>query len=172
MKHKTFLEVMAGSDMMRMSQSQKRVLRKVLDTGDDPVMAATQVVQAEDSRNLIAAAKTLAKYGYITTEPYILSYDDEPKSIKLTDKGQEAAEKYDVQNDQTLVTPEEQQAGAPQGEQPATEPGEAGAAEPGAGEEAAGGEEELGGEELEGEGVGLELSSFFHQVNDLAKLKS
>ena len=169
MEHKTFLEVMAGEQDMRMTHSQKRVLRKCVDSGDDPQMAASQISQAEDSRNLIAATKTLAKYGYVTTDPYILGPDDEPQTVELTDKGQEAAERYDVANDETLVTQEEKQQSAPQGEQPtAEEPGEAGAAE----EPELGGEVELGGEELEGEGVGLELSSFFHQVNDLAKLKS
>lgn len=157
-KYKTFLEVMAGPDGLRLNHSQKRVLRKVIDAVDSKV-AAEQLAQAKDARNLVAAAKILSKYGYISTEPELLSDDDEPETIELTPKGQEAVEEYDIANDESLVTDDEREDSAPEG-QPSVEPApQAGAAEPG------------GEPDLMGQGVGLELSSFFREVNDLATLK-
>ena len=164
MRYQTFLEVMAGPEGIRLNHSQKRVLRKTIDAGD-PRLAAEQLAAASDNRNLMAASKVLAKYGYITTDPYFLKSDDEPQTIELTDKGQQAVEDYDIQQDPTLVTPEEQAESEPEGQPPtAAVPSEAGgAADLGASEPTT----ELGGTD-----VGLELSSFFHEINDLANLQS
>ena len=156
------MEVMAGPEGINLTQSQKRVLRKTAESGN-PQMAAERVAAAEDSRNLVTATKTLARYGYVTTVPFILGPDTEARAIELTDKGHQAIDDHDIMNDESLVTQDEKEESEPEG-QPATaeEPTEAGAAE-----------DELGGE-LGGEegGVELELSSFFHEVNDLANLKS
>lgn len=170
MEFKTFLEVMAGEqdNKLNLTRSQKRVLRKSLEA-QEPRMAAIQVLNAEDSRNLIAASKVLVKYGYITTTPPELGPEDEPESIEVTELGQHAADDYELMNDESLVTQKEKEESEPQGEQPSVDAQQAGAA----GEEDLGGEEGLGGEELGSEGgdVSLELSSFFRDINDLAKLK-
>ena len=175
---KRLSEVMAGENVLKLSHSQKRVVRKILDAGN-PKLAAQQIIQSPDSRNLVQASKDLLKYGYVTTEPPVLGHHDEPNTIELTDLGQEAAEEYDIQNDEKLLKPEEKEAAQPEdtavGEEPAGEEGGLGGEELG-GEEGLGGEEELGGEgegektDLEGEGVGLELSSFFKTINDLARM--
>lgn len=165
MKQKTFLEVMAGTDQLKLTHSQLRVLRKVMDAEEDPKQAAEQVLKSADSRNLVAATKVLQRYGYVETEPEELGHDSEPQTIMLSDQGKKAAEEYDVKNNAALQTPEEQQQSAPaapSGEDPAPEEG---------GEMDAEGGDNLGMEELEGEDVGLELSSFFLDINDMAKLK-
>lgn len=212
MKFKTFLEVMAGpgTGQLNLSISQKRVLRKILDAGDSG-MAANDIINSEDSRNLIAAVKTLAKVGYITTTPTDLGPHDEPNSIEVTDLGQQVADEYNVQNDPKLVTKKEREESEPTEQQPMGGEGELGGmggglggmgipGEPGGLEGELGGEggeekpEEFGSEKetkgelndeeglegetgeekpkkLKGKNVGLELSSFFLDVNDLAKLK-
>jgi len=163
MNHKTFLEVMAGSEIMRMSQSEKRVLRKTIDA-NDPNIAADEIAQAKDSRNLIAAAKTLSKYGYIITDPLVLGFDDEPSSIELTDKGQTAIDRYGIQNDDTLITQDEQESSSPEEPPPATNPNTGAPIE----QPSTAGQNNPN---LKGNGVGLELSSFFQSVNDLVNLK-
>jgi hypothetical protein len=162
MKYKTFLEVMAGPNIMRMTQSEKRVLRKTIDA-NDPQLAADEISRAKDSRNLIAASKTLSKYGYIITNPIILGFDDEPNAIELTDKGQEAIDKYDIQNDDTLITKDEQENSSPETPPPAINPNTGAEVEP---TPAAG----QNNPNLKGNGVGLELSSFFRSINDLVTI--
>lgn len=177
-------------------------------------LAAQAISNSHDSRNLINAVKMLAKYGYLETQPPELGPEDEPTSITLTDKGQKAIETHRIMQDQTLLTPEEQQQSAPSAPAPTDQMGMGGAAPPppagGMGGEIGGVEGELGGEEgtgeeelppeggeelggegemgaeeelppeetepeaeeqgnLRGKGIKLELSSFFHDVNDLAK---
>lgn len=181
MEKKTFLEVMAGPEGLRLTRSQKRVLRKIIDTGN-PKIAAEQIADAEDSENLIAAAKILARYGYITTEPEHPGEHEEPVLMDITDVGQQAVDDYDIEGDETLITPAEQQASAP-GQEPGMSgleyepPGEEEFGEEpleGEGGEEEGGEEE-GDEEGEGEQspekeFGFEVSSFFQEINDLHKL--
>ena len=145
-------------DLLKLNTSQKRVLMKTVEAGD-PKRAAEDVAAAEDSRNLMAGVKVLAKYGLLVTYPEELGHDMEPEEIELTELGQQHADDYDVTNDPTLVTPEEQAASAPEG-QPA-ETG-TGGEEMGLGLEPEAG---MGGEA----DLGLELSSFFHKIdNDAA----
>lgn len=84
--------------------------------------------------------------------------DDEPAEIELTDEGQQHADDYNVTEDPTLRTPEEQEASAPEGQPAETGTGEL--------------EMELGAEQPAGEentGMGLELSSFFKDINDMSQ---
>ena len=161
MEKKTFLEVMAGpgSGDLRLTQSQKRVLRKILDTGN-PKIAAEALANAPDSQNLIEAAKILARYGYITTVPEELGEHTEPQEIELTDKGQEAADEYNIQGDNTLITPEEKAESEPNA--PEQEMG---------GIEVSGPEGEFGGEgKTPEEQFGFESFSFVKEINDLTKI--
>jgi len=152
-------------DLLKLNTSQKRVLMKTVEAGD-PKRAAEDVAMASDSRNLMSAVKVLAKYGLIVTYPENLGHDDEPAEIQLTDEGQQHADDYNVTDDPTLRTPEEQEASAPQG----------GPADTGTGELEMGMEPEMGAQPAAGgenTGVGLELSSFFKDINDLSQfLKS
>ncbi len=149
----TLNERRVNPDLLKLNTSQKRVLKKTEEAGD-PKLAAEQVAAAEDSRNLMSGVKVLSKYGLITTYPPVLGPNDEPETIEMTELGKEYAEEYNVSDDPTLVTPKEQQESEPQGD-----PAAAG------GEDMAnlGGEEELGDE-----GLGLELSSFFHDIDNHA----
>lgn len=167
---KQFLEVMiqpGGPTDLKLNYTQRRVLRKVLDAGD-PKLAVQQIATSKDARNLMANAKTLIQYGYLNAQPEYLDYNDEPNFLEITDKGQQIADEYNVQQDQTLITPEEQQQAAPTtGGEPA--PGGAGGMGGGGamggdlGGELGGelgSEEELGAEEepgAEGEVPGEEL---------------
>ncbi len=146
----TLNEKRVNPDLLKLNISQKRVLKKTEEAGD-PKLAAEQVAAADDSRNLMAAVKVLSKYGLITTYPPVLGPDTEPETIEMTELGKEYAEEYNVSDDPTLVTPKEKQESEPQGGPALTDTG---------------GEEMLnvGGDE----GLGLELSSFFHDIDNHA----
>jgi hypothetical protein len=149
---KTFLEVMAEPTQLRLNDSQKRVMRKILDA-PSAKMAAVMIAQAKDSRNLMAAVKSLASNQLVKTEPPELGPDDEPQEVELTQAGATIADDYDIQTDNSILTPEEQQGytppGAPQQgtEMPAQTP-----------------------PAVQQPEAGLQLSSFFKTVNDLVKL--
>ena len=142
-------------DLLKLNTSQKRVLMKTVEAGD-PKRAAEDIAMASDSRNLMAAVKVLAKYRLIVTYPEQLGPDDEPAEIELTDEGQQHADDYNVTEDPTLRTKDEQEDSAPQG----------GPADTGTGELEMGMEPEMGDENT---GMGLELSSFFKDINDLSQ---
>jgi len=141
-------------DLLKLNISQKRVLKKTQEAGE-PKLAAEQVAAAEDSRNLMAAVKVLVKYGLVTTYPPQLGPDDEPDTIELTNLGQEYAEEYNVMDDQSLVTPNEKEQSEPEGGVAGSETG---------GEEMLG----LGGEPTDDQGLGLELSTFFRDIDNQA----
>jgi hypothetical protein len=154
---KTLNEKRVNPDLLKLNTSQKRVLKKAEEAGD-PKLAAEQVAAAEDSRNLMAAVKVLVKYKLVITYPPILGPDDEPETVEMTELGKEYAEEYNVADDPALVTPKEQQESEPQG----------GVADPGTG-----GEEmmDLGSDDGQGdEGLGLELSSFFLNIDNHAAI--
>jgi len=122
----------------------------------DPKRAAEDIAASEDSRNLIAAVKVLAHYGLVDTFPAELGPEEEPQEVALTDLGQQYADDYDVMNDPSLVLPSEQEESAPEGP-------------PGTAAQTGTGEEEMGMGTGEPAGLGLELSSFFRDVNDLSR---
>lgn len=148
-------EKRVNPDLLKLNRSQKRVLMKTVEAGD-PKRAAEDIAAAEDSRNLMAAVKVLAKYGLLVTYPEDLGPDEEPEAVELTDLGQQHADDYNVTNDPTLRTPKEQEASAPEGLP----------AETGTGEMEMG----LGAEPPAGEGeLGLELSSFFQEIHNWSR---
>ena len=230
---KEFLkEVMAGPGIgnLNLTKSQKRVLNKISAAGD-PNMAVNAIVNSNDNTNLMPAVKILAKLGYLTTEPAELGPHDEPTAISLTPTGEQAVEKENIASDPSLITPDEQEQGAPQTPPPSDQLGMGGIGTPppptggmggelgaelgneelppedeisgelGTGEEIPpeagnegepGAEGELGGElgaelgneelppeevepeaeeqnKLKKKGIKLQLSSMFHDINDLAK---
>lgn len=163
MAHKTFLEVMMGSSSdLNLSRSQKRVLLKASMAQDDPRLAAEYVINSEDSRNLIASSKLLARYGYITTDPPELGPEDEPITIEITDKGQEAIETNDIANDESLLTDKEKEESAPEGGDINADTEVAPEVPP----------ENPEPNTARGQNVELELSSFFQVIDDLADLKT
>lgn len=150
-------EKRVNPDLLKLNQSQKRVLMKTVEAGD-PKRAAEDIAAAEDSRNLMSAVKVLANYGLVITLPQELGPHDEPEAVELTDEGQQHADDYDVTNDPTLRTQEEQEASAPEGQPADTGTGEM---------EMGMGAEEPAGQEM---GMELELSSFFQEIHNWSRL--
>ena len=151
---KKLIERRVNPDLLKLNQSQKRVLMKTIAAGD-PKRAAEDIAAASDSRNLMSAVKVLARYGLVVTYPENLGPDDEPAEVELTDEGQAHADDYNVMDDETLRTPEEVKASAPQDQPADTDTGEL--------------EMEFGVEQPAGSEMDLELSSFFKDINDLSQ---
>lgn len=150
---KTFLEVLASPEQLKLNYEQRRVIRKILDA-NSPKIAAALIASAEDNRNLVANTKILARHGIVQTYPEDLGPDEEPETVELTSTGQTIASEYNIQTDPSLITKKEQEEiqKASQESQP-----------------------EMGGGITQSQSatpqqVGLELSSFFKDINDLAKL--